>query len=92
MMDNNITEGGATVKLLVGTIGLLVTIMLTVFGWVMTRLRSLESRQAQTPTRSEVRDTIAAATGPIREDVKDVKATGQKTYELLVRYITGQKL
>lgn len=60
-------------------------------GWLMARLRSLERRQLEVPTRAEVDKLILMATQPVREDVKDLGVKTDKIYELLITQVSEKK-
>jgi len=64
-----------------------VTIGLAIFGWVMARLRHIDARLQETPTRMEMQQAIEATSRPIREDIRELKTIGMTTHDTLLKYI-----
>lgn len=66
-------------------------ILMVPLGWLWYRVRDLENRLLDLPTRTEVKETISAATRPIERDVSEVKGDVKEVRNLLTEFVMAER-
>jgi len=74
-------------SVVLGIIGLIVSVMLALFGIVFRRMNEMDSRLREAPSREEVRELVQDKLAPIdvlqKEIKEDVKSINRKLDKLL---------